>query len=133
MEAGAKKWIREGNPKGTQNLTPFGEPRCSETQGIQRVLELFGLLEGTSFGLISGAISGPIPGPPEFGTLQDSNEHFRGSKGELFVANPDLDPPSTDHALQEHVHGRAWSARAVTMHYTLHRPGGREGGPPSKP
>ena len=40
-------------PKVDPNRTPFGEPRCSETQGKQRVPELFGLSEGSIFGLIS--------------------------------------------------------------------------------
>ena len=44
--------VPKRGPKWTQNRGPFGEPRCSETQGIQRVLELFGLSEGSSFGLI---------------------------------------------------------------------------------
>ena len=64
MEAGAQKWYQKGTQKWTQNWVPFGEPRCSETQGIQRVLELLGISEGSSFGLISGLILGPIPGPP---------------------------------------------------------------------
>ena len=70
MEAGAKKWFRKGTQKWILNRTPFGEPRCSETQGIQRVLELFDLSEGSSFGLIFGYIFGSISGPPNFRTFQ---------------------------------------------------------------
>ena len=51
-------------------LDPFGEPRCSETQGIQRVLELFDRSEGSSFGLILGVILGSFSGHPNFGTFQ---------------------------------------------------------------
>ena len=61
---------REGTRKWIQNRPPFGEPRCSETQGIQGGLELFGLSEGSSFGLIFGVILGSISGPPDFGTFQ---------------------------------------------------------------
>ena len=74
MEAGAKIWIRKGTQKGTQNRIPFGEPRCSETQGIQMDLELFDLSEGSSFGIISGAIWGSIPGPPNSGIFQEFNQ-----------------------------------------------------------
>ena len=70
MEAGAQKWSQKGTQKWTRNWTPFGEPRCSETQGIQRVLELFDRSEGSGFGLISGVILGTFPGPPNFGTFQ---------------------------------------------------------------
>ena len=55
MEAGAQKWSQKGTQKWTQNRTPFGEPRCSETQGIQMVLELFDLSEGYILELIFGS------------------------------------------------------------------------------
>ena len=67
---GPKSGPKKGPKSGPKNPTPFGEPRCSETQGIQRASELFGLSEGSSFGLISGLILGSISGPPKSGTFQ---------------------------------------------------------------
>ena len=87
MEAGAQKWSQKGTQKWTQNRTPFGEPRCSATQGIQRVLELFGLSEGSSFGLISGLILGTIPGPQKFGTFQVLIKFNEGCKCKMAKMN----------------------------------------------
>ena len=70
MEAGAKKWSRKGTQKWTLNRTPFGEPRCSETQGIQYILEFLASQRGPVLGSFWIHL-GPIPGPKKSGTFQE--------------------------------------------------------------
>ena len=76
MEAWVQEWSQKCTQKWTQNWTPFGEPRCSETQGIQWGFDLFDLSEGSSFGFIPGLILSSISGPLYFGTFQVFNSSF---------------------------------------------------------
>ena len=81
MEAWAKKWPRKGSQKWTRNRTPFWEPRCSETQGIQRVFGAFWQLRGVRFGLVSGVILGSFLGPPDLETFPYSEDILKAKMG----------------------------------------------------
>ena len=60
------------DPKVDPKPVPLWGAQVLEYTMNSKGLELFGLSEGSSFGIIFGAIWGSIPGPPNFGTFQKS-------------------------------------------------------------